>query len=96
MDDNFEKLLTDGNSFVNNQTVALLNEWCREAQETSPVGYYNNLFEHELTVYTRSPGRMIGKSGLLITKYQEMFSQAFHADYSVNISEIKGGFANLK
>lgn len=81
--------------YIGSKTTELLNAWCKEANVSTPVGYNNDLLNHQLNVFTMRPGMMIGRTGSLVNKYQAKFSEAYHVDYSIRFIEIRDGFANL-
>jgi len=83
----------EASNYVRNKNTKILNNWCAEAHVTSPIGYYNDY--ETLTVFTDSPGKLIGKAGTLIEKYKAEFNEEFHGDYKIKFVEIRGGFANI-
>lgn len=57
--------------FLCNTAQEVINNWCKEAGVTSPVGYYNNLSKKEFMIYTDRPGYMIGRAGILVSSICE-------------------------
>lgn len=84
----------DARVCMENRNTKILNEWCNEAEVKSPIGYYNDL-DASIIIFTDSPGRLIGKAGMLVEKYKEQFNEEFHRDYKINFIEVRGGFANI-
>lgn len=83
------------NELVHNEHKKLIEDWCAECKVTTPVGYYND-HKGTLTIYTDSPGYLIGYKGEKISKFEETLSKEFHKPYKVKFVEVRGGFVNIK
>ena len=59
------------------------------------VGYYFNLYDHVLELYTDHPGMLIGKAGSNIDLLKKMLSDEFHGTWSVKIIEVRDGFVSV-
>lgn len=96
-DDSFERFRGECLELDHKRNCKLIEEWCKEANVTSPVGYYNNLGGRTMTIYTDRPGQFIGKGGCLVDKFTERLCEEFFVeDYHVKFVEIRCGFANVK
>lgn len=95
-DEEFEKFRDECLAFNHNQNCKLIEEWSKEAGVESPIGYYNELGKHRMTIYTDRPGYLVGKGGCLVDKFKKKLCEEFYADkYEVKFVEIRGGFANV-
>lgn len=95
--DSFQQMREECIAYSRNKNSALIERWCNEAGVTSPVGYYNNLGDRTMTIYTDKPGWLIGKGGCLVDKFTKQLCEEFFAkEYHVKFIEIRGGFANVK
>lgn len=96
-DDSFQKMREEYMEYSHNKNCTLIEEWCKEAGVTSPVGYYINLGGRTITIYTDRPGWLIGKGGCLVDKYTERLCEEFFVEeYHVKFVEIRGGFVYTK
>lgn len=43
IDEAFEEMRTDAHKWMNDKNRKLIENWCKEAKYTRPVGYYNGL-----------------------------------------------------
>lgn len=73
----------------------LIEQWCKESNVKTPVGYYRDCVKHVFTVYTNRPGELIGKGGKNIEKFKADLLEEYKHEYDVKIVEVRGGFANL-
>lgn len=73
----------------------LIEKWCEECNVTSPVGYENNL-DGVMTIYTKHPGKLIGKGGKDVEKFKAELKQEFGIYYEVKFVEIRGEIVNIK
>lgn len=96
-DESLDVFIGECLEFSHNQNCKVIEEWCKEAEVESPVGYYNELGKHRMTIYTDKPGYLIGKGGCLVDKFKKRLCEEFYAnDYEVRFVEIRGGFANMQ
>lgn len=96
-DDSFERFRGECLEYNHNKNCNMIEEWCKEAGVTSPVGYYNELEKHIITIYTNKPGYLIGMGGCLVNKFKKRLCEQFYAnEYEVKFVEIRGGFANME
>ena len=84
-DDSFERFRGECLEYNYNKNCNMIEEWCKEAGVTSPVGYYNEL------------EKLIGRGGCLVNKFKKRLCEQFYAnEYEVKFVEIRGGFANIE
>ena len=96
-DDSFERLVGECLELDHIQNRKLIEEWCKEAGVNSPVGYHNELGKRRMTIYTDSPGYLIGKSGCLVDQFTKKLCKEFYVEeYEVKFVQIKGRFVNIK
>lgn len=96
-DDSFERFRGECLEFNHNRNCKLIEEWCKEASVTSPVGYHNELGKRIITIYTDKPGYLIGRGGCLVNKFKKRLCEEFYAnEYEVKFVEIRGGFVNMQ
>lgn len=94
-DDTLEKMRCDGINYINSINKKLIEDWCREAGVVVPVGYYNDLSNNTMVVYTNKPGYLIGYKGKYVNKFIEGLNKTFSTkDYKVKFVEIKGDIVN--
>lgn len=92
-EDDFQRLREEALEFSYNRNKKLIEDWCRKAGVTTPVGYYNDY--KTIHIYTDKPGLLIGKGGELVNRFKEFLKSEFHRNMEVNIIEIRGGFVNF-
>ena len=94
-EDNFERVRYDALNYMYNKNKTIIENWCNECGMDEPVGYYNDLSKHELTIYTTRCGVMIGKAGKHINKVKEVLKEEFGRDYDIKFVEIRGNIVNI-
>ena len=92
-DEEFEKVRADAHKWMQDKNRKLIENWCKEAKYTRPVGYYNDL-RGTMTIYAEYPGLLIGRTGIYINKFKEVLKKEFHKDYEVRFEEIRGEIVN--
>lgn len=95
-DDSFEELRSEALNYCANKNKVIIENWCKGCGMNEPVGYYNDLSKHELTIYTTRPGVMIGKAGKDINNVKEVLKEEFGHDYDIKFVEIRGHIVNIK
>ena len=91
--DNIETIKEDDCIVIRNKEREFFEEWCQEANVSTPVGY--GYRRGTLYICTKYPGPMIGKMGSLAAKYKELYKKTFCQD-DVNIHFIEcDGFINI-
>ena len=93
IDEEFEEMRSDAHRWMCETDKALIENWCKEAHYTRPVGYYNDL-NGTMTIYAEYPGYPIGRAGVHIYKFKESLKEEFHRDYEIKFVEIRGEIVN--
>lgn len=73
---------------------SILQEWLSKIGYEGTVGYYRNIEDHAMELYTKHPGILIGKAGCHVFELEEMLSRNFSGRWSVKFIEVRGGFVN--
>lgn len=92
-DTQFEELRNEVHKWAKNRERKFLEDWCVEAGLEEPVGY-DYVYGEGFTIYTKHPGILIGKAGILVNKYRYRLKEDFGKDNNIKFVEIKNGFAN--
>jgi ribosomal protein S3 len=95
-DDSFEEMRGEALNYMANKNKDIIENWCKECGMTEPVGYYNDLSKHELTIYTTRCGIMVGKAGKHVYAVKEVLKEEFNHDYEIKFVEIRGNIVNIK
>lgn len=91
----FEQMKFDLSNYANYMNKKLVEDWCKEAGITVPVGYYNELSTSTMTIYTNKPGYLVGYEGKYINRFIKNLNEAFNSsNYKVVFVEIKGDIVN--
>ena len=93
IDEEFEEMRAELRKYMQDTNRKLIENWCKEAKYTRPVGYYNDL-RGTMTIYAEYPGHLIGRTGIYINKFKEVLKKEFHKDYEVRFEEIRGEIVN--
>ena len=95
-EDEWLEMRAEAHAFMHNMHKKLIEDWCEECKVTTPVGYYHDYATHTLHIYTDWPGKLIGKGGEAVRKFEETLSKEFRKPYKVKFIEVRGGFVNIK
>ena len=95
IDEEFEEMRAYAYKLMKDSNRKLVEDWCKEAKYTRPVGYYNDL-RGTMTIYAEHPGYLIGKAGVYVYKFKESLKEEFHKDYEIKFVEICGEIINCK
>ena len=95
IDEEFEEMRSDAHRWMCETNKALIENWCKEAHYTRPVGYYNDL-NGTMTIYAEYPGYLIGRAGVYVNQFKESLKEEFHRDYEIKFVEIRGEIVNCK
>lgn len=87
-DDVFELMRSEALSYYNNLFKKIIKSWCNEANYNQPVSYTNNFTNCTITLYTKSPGALIGLRGSLVDKYTNIFNKHFHTKFSIKFIQV--------
>lgn len=93
--EDFNQFRGEALEYMHNRNKELIERWCKKGSVTSPVGYYNDLSNGIMTIYTTHCGWLIGKQGTLLDEFVGELEREFNRKYEVKFVEIRGGFANV-
>lgn len=94
-EDEFQIMRAEALEYISNKNRKLLEEWCKEINYTKPLGFYNDIVNHTITLYVKYPGSIIGPQGKHIEILREKLKEEFSYNYNIKIEEVRGGFINL-
>ena len=70
----------------------LIEDWCKKCNYIYPIGYnidyLTNSHEYVITIYTQSPGRLIGKAGKDYNDFINELKKEFNIKYTVKFVEV--------
>lgn len=78
--------------YMKNKEEAVIKKWLDHIGFNEPVGYYRNVLNHVMEIYTTRPGVLIGKAGVNVKEFKKMLSEEFFGEWEVKFVEIRGGF----
>ena len=93
--DDFEQFRDEALEYMHNRNKELVKRWCENCGVTSPIGYYNDLSNGIMTIYTTHPGWLIGMQGIKLDAFVDELEKEFNRKYEVKFVEIRGGFVNI-
>ena len=94
--EDFNQFRGEALEYMHNRNKELIERWCKNCGVTSPIGYYNDLSDGIMTIYTTQPGYLIGRQGTKLDAFVSELEREFNRKYEVKLIEIRGGFVNLK
>lgn len=94
-DDDWMEFRAQCHEIVHNIHKQLIEAWCAECNVTTPIGYYHEYSTHTLHIYTDWPGKLIGRGGEKVKKFEEALKKEFGKEYQVKFIEVRGGFVNI-
>lgn len=80
------------NEFAKNKAEAVIKKWLDKIGYNETVGYYRDIRNHTMEIYTRNPGMLIGKEGKDVYEFQRMLSEEYSGEWKVKFIEVRGGF----
>lgn len=95
MSNNFEQFRGESLEYMDNLNRTLLEKWCKEIGCKYPIGYYNNLSDRKMVIYTERPGAMIGYHGKNVNLLKELLKEEFLHEYTIEFVEIRGKIINI-
>lgn len=93
--DDFEQFRGEALEYIHNRNKELIERWCEKCGVTSPIGYYNDLSNGIMTIYTTRPGWLIGMQGIKLGAFVDELEKEFNRRYEVKFVEIRGSFVNI-
>lgn len=94
-DEGWEKCRAEAIKLMRDTEETMIKKWLSELGYTEPVGYYRNIFTREMEIYTKHPGRLIGKAGVDVHRFEKMLSEEFGGEWKVQFVEVRGGFVKV-
>ena len=94
-DEEWEEMREDVYLYMKNKNEALLKRWLSDIGYKDPVGYYVNLSDNVVEIYTTRPGVLIGRAGVNVDVLRQMLAKEFHREWQVKFVEIRGGFVQV-
>lgn len=81
--------------FNKNREETLLKEWLDNIGCKEPIGYYRDVVDKTMEIYSTRIGFLIGKAGTNVDKLKEMLTDEFKGEWKVKFVEIRGGFIGI-
>lgn len=94
-DEAWENMRAEAITFMRNKEETAIKKWLNEIGYTGPIGYYRNIFDREMEIYTKYPGHLIGKAGGNIKKFEKILTEEFGGEWKVKFVEVRGGFVQV-
>lgn len=95
-DNAWMEMRAEAHSFMKNKEENLIKKWLETINYKKPVGYYFDLSNKVVELYTTNPGILIGKAGIDIKRFQDMVSEEFFGQkWEVKLVEVRGGFVGI-
>lgn len=90
----WQQFRAEAYAYMKNKEETVIKKWLDKIGYTEPVGYYRNIFNKTMEIYTTRPGILIGKAGVQARDFERMLSEEFIGEWKVKFVEIRGGFVN--
>ena len=83
--------------FMREKEEGVIKKWLTEIGYTKkdPIGYYRNIFDKTMVIYTNHPGILIGKGGENVKILENYMNEEFLGQWKAEFVEIRGGFVTL-
>ena len=96
-DETWENMRAEAHRYMEEKEKTFLKNWLNKIgyKDKEPIGYYRNVCNHTMEIYSRRPGALIGRVGINIDELKKMLSDEFHGEWEVKIIEIRGGFVTI-
>ena len=91
----WQKFREESLAFTREREETIIKKWLNMIGYTEPVGYYRNILDREMEIYTTRPGCLIGKMGANVREFEKMLSEEFNGDWKVKFVEVRGGFVRI-
>ena len=97
-DNSWEDLRAEAHAFMKEKEENLIKNWLYKIgyKYKEPVGYYINICNNTMEIYSHRVGALIGKAGMNVDELKKMLSDEFHGEWKVKFTEIRGGFVELQ
>lgn len=93
-DNAWEELRAEAHAFMKEKEENLLKKWLDKIgyKDKEPIGYYRDVCNNTMEIYSRRVGVLIGKAGINVDELKKMLSDEFYGEWKVKFVEIRGGF----
>lgn len=93
----FEEVRAEVLAYAKDRDEALIKTWLNKIgyKDKNPIGYFINLGDKTIELYSTRPGVLIGKAGVNIQELMKMLSDEFRGEWKVKFVEIRGGFVTV-
>lgn len=81
--------------FNKNREESLLKRWLDNIGYKEPIGYYRDIVNRTMKIYSTRIGLLIGRGGTNTDNLKEMLTDEFKGEWKVEFIEIRGGFVNI-
>lgn len=85
----------EAHKFNKNREETLLKKWLDNIGYKEPIGYYRDIVNKTMEIYSTRIGILIGKAGTNVDKLKEILTEEFRGEWKVKFVEIRGGFVNV-
>lgn len=94
-DEAFLEMRAEAHEFMKNKEESALKRWLESIGFKGTVGYYFNLSDNVVEIYTTRPGVLIGKAGSGVEAFIQILNEEFRGDWGVRFKEIRGDFVSI-
>lgn len=95
-DDSWEDFRESMLEYSKNRLETLIKVWLNDiGLGNITLGYYMDVYNEILEIYTTNPGWLIGASGVNVQKLEKTLLEEYHRNYKVKFIEIRGGFLSI-
>lgn len=84
------------NQIAQDKNNKIIKDWLCKIGYKGTVGYYFNIIDHIVEIYTRHPGQLIGKEECNVYDLEKMASDGHVGKWKVKFIEVRGGFVDGK
>lgn len=93
--EDYDKYINDALLFMQCKEETAIRKWLRKIGYIEPVGYYRDVFNRTMRIYTKHPGALIGKGGESVKMLEGILSEEFCGEWKVKFFEVGGGFVQI-
>lgn len=78
--------------YARKKEETLIKKWLDKIGYNETIGYYRDVRNHTMEIYTQHPGVLIGKYGKDVHEFQDMLDEEYRGHWKVKFIEVRGGF----
>lgn len=82
--------------FMQNKHDNTVKNWLNKIGYTGTVGYYFDVMDNTLEIYTKHPGVLIGKHGCNIEYLINLLCEEYGGYMRIQLIEVRGGFVSTE